>query len=103
MEMNIDDYIEMYNEIIGKVEDKEVAFIILQELGKDRRGREAKRTNDPRATKKQIDYLKLMGVSFSAGISKVEASALIDHAKNQQENEADAGLVKHTKRLHDSE
>lgn len=86
----IEGYINTFNAINEKVKDKNVAIAIMQEMGKDRRGREmAELQQMPRrsmkASYKQIAFLKGLGISFDeATLTKGEASALIEQAKAQQ-------------------
>jgi len=88
--MNADEYIKLYREIklgvidIGVTEPElntQVSIAILQEIGKDNRvkatGKEHEKKEEP-ATEKQIKFLRDLGISFKEGITKKEASALID-------------------------
>lgn len=81
-------YFELYEKILGEVEDKDVALIVLQEMGKDKRCdrlKEARNQNLMQyATAKQIAFLKSFGVNAPEKITKKEASALIEQAKMQQ-------------------
>ena len=75
-------YIELYDEIREKTESDSAAVAILQEMGKDRRSnqiREEKATvNHERATEKQKRFMKWLGISFPEGVTKKEASILLD-------------------------
>jgi len=89
--METTNYVELYNTISEMVQDKDVAIAILQEIGKDRRGKQiAEMQQPPRqqmATGKQISFLKSLGVTFDINtLTKKEASALIEQAKAKQQN-----------------
>ena len=75
-------YIELYDEIREKTDSDSAAVAILQEMGKDHRSnqiREEKATvNHEVATDKQKRFMKRLGISCPAGVTKKEASALID-------------------------
>lgn len=63
----------------------EVAGLILQELGKDRRAEMLKARlngNEQKPTVKQLRYLERLGIDVPEGITKREASRLIDEARN---------------------
>jgi hypothetical protein len=85
--MEVDGYIGSFKNILAKlynVENREVvAMTILQEISKDRRMEEIKaerNNNNEPATSKQLGYLKKLGVEPEPGITKQEASKLIDEA-----------------------
>lgn len=83
--METEEYIELFESIQQKLpetKDKEtIALAIMQELAKDRRMEEIKANgNGSKPTPKQIAYLKRLGVKTSEGITKQEASKLIDEA-----------------------
>ena len=78
----LDSYTELYDEIREKTESDSAAVAILQEMGKDRRSaqiREEKTTvNHEPATEKQKRFMKRLGMNIPAGVTKKEASALLD-------------------------
>ncbi len=78
----LESYVEVYDEIREKTESDSAAVAILQEMGKDQRSkqiREEKATvNHEVATEKQKRFMKRLGISCPAGVTKKEASALID-------------------------
>jgi len=88
--MNVEEYIKLYREIKIRVVDigvtdpqlnAQVSIAILQEIGKDNRYKsieKGERKQEEPATEKQIKFLKDHGISFREGITKKEASALID-------------------------
>ena len=76
-------YFKVFEQLRQRVADDRLAGVILQEIAKDLRmdrieqGRNSNGKDAP-ATTKQIAYLKSLGVKAQAGISKREASQLID-------------------------
>ena len=84
-----DFYLGVYQDLLQKVGDSEVASTILKEIGKDSRVEQmskggltevksnGKFENAP-ATEKQLAFLERLGVPFEAGITKKVASSLID-------------------------
>jgi len=80
-----------FRAVMDEVHDKEVAVVILDQLGKDRRvaamekrnGFGSNSSSDESATEKQLQYMEKLGLDVQPGISKREASALIDQAKEQ--------------------
>lgn len=99
--MEIEEYRKAYEEIFSKVGDKDVALALLNHVAKDRRtvvindkkgGNGSSNGNghsngffqtDEPATPKQIGYLKVNNIQFKDGITKDEASRLIDEAKRK--------------------
>ena len=81
-EEKIDRYIELYDEVREKTDTDSAAVAILQEMGKDRRSkhiREEKATaNYEPATEKQRRFMKRLGISIPAAVTKKEASILLD-------------------------
>ena len=77
-------YLSLFEQLRHKVSDERLAGILLQEIAKDLRmdrieqSRNGNGTEAP-ATAKQIAYLKSLGVQARPGLSKSEASQLIDH------------------------
>jgi len=78
----IDEYTSLLEQIKEKVNNENEAVAVLQEIGKDLRtvfiqtGQDT--NNDSLATKKQIGYLKRLGVEIPEGLTKKDASRLID-------------------------
>lgn len=67
----------------------EVSIAILQEAGKDRRTPAGLSGNGSQpATDKQKAYLKSLGIEYKDDITKAEASALIDKARNTGNSDA---------------
>lgn len=101
MQTKLDFYLDAYGAARDRVGDDLVAVAVMQEIAKDRRmvrisqerngsygngngnGHDDNGSGDGPATKKQINYLKRLNVEFPEGISKKEASALIDEAKEE--------------------
>lgn len=89
--MGVEEYIAEFDDIMEKLNcdaDKkvDVAIAIMGELAKDRRMQEIreerKRNNEKSATQKQIAFLENLGVEVKEGLTKKEASKLIDEALN---------------------
>ena len=87
----LDKYVKLYSELQSQGLSEEVVIAMLQEVGKDSRvermqagnGQRAGNENGVRngdmpATEKQLGYLKKLGVEVSAGLTKRQASELID-------------------------
>ena len=96
-------YLKLLDSIKARVEDERTAVVILQELNKDRRMasiREERQNGnghssanseqeDQPATEKQLAYLRKLGASPSEGLTKHQASKLIDEAL-EKESEQDS-------------
>ena len=81
----LDQYLDLYDEIKQKVRgDERAALMMLQELTKDRRMEEIREErelkNGEPVTSKQLEYLKVLGVEITPGLTKKQASILIDNA-----------------------
>ena len=81
-EDKVDSYIELYDSIREKCESDSAAIAIFQEAGKDRRSEqireERENKNHEPATDKQKRFMKSLGIDFPVGVTKKEASALLD-------------------------
>jgi hypothetical protein len=109
--MEIEDMIEQFTHIFYELKERDdmipetavqTAQVILQEAGKDRRAamfQDSRATNgfgnrytsrrhngDIPATKKQKNALNNFGIDFREGISKADASELLDKAFEQLDN-----------------
>ena len=77
-------YLNMFEQIRKKVTDVQLATVIMQEIAKDRRQRHIEERRQPNgdgpASESQLAYLRKLGVSIPANITKREASRLIDEA-----------------------
>lgn len=86
--MEIDNYINVFNQIKSKVNNELVASVILAEIGKDRRCEKIKEAREQPlsqlASFKQIAFLKSLGVNVPDKLTKKEASVLIEQARMQQ-------------------
>ena len=93
--MNVETYIQTYEQIKASVKNDEVAAVILNQIGKDARTavmagsgavedrpRRVVRGDEP-ATDKQKGYLEKLGVGFENGVTRKEASELIEQAKSR--------------------
>lgn len=86
----LESYLAMYEKIKAKVGDEHAARTILGELAKDRRAREIRAEREAQngkpATSKQIEYLRDLGVEVSEGLTKAEASKMIDNVLAEEKN-----------------
>jgi hypothetical protein len=80
----VEEYLKLFNELKERLGEEGVARAILSEVAKDRRMDEIRSEQEAKngkpATAKQLAFLKHLGVSFKKGITKREASRLIDEA-----------------------
>lgn len=88
--MEANGYVELFENVKAKVGSDEVALAIVEQVGKDERVErmqsgsghasraESGVVSDQPATEKQLGYLKKLGVEFGEGLTKQQASALID-------------------------
>ena len=85
IEQDIETYVRLLERIGEKVDSSSEAIAILEQIGKDRRTKFIQhgmnQESDAPATDKQLKYLERLGVEFSDGITKQEASALIEENK----------------------
>ncbi len=85
VEKRFETYLGLYGGILGKVNSPEVALGILQECARDRRMQEIRqekeRGNGDAATERQIAFLRDLGVEVEPGLTKRQASQLIDEAR----------------------
>jgi hypothetical protein len=87
------EYLELYKEIRAKTQDERAAWTILQEVSKDmrmsqiREERQNGNGNSQVATPKQLQYLEKLGVETRPGLTKQQASALIDEAIAKESEE----------------
>ncbi len=93
MEMNerLEEYLGLFETVKARVGDEQVACEIVNQVGKDSRceklqgsqrsfGGSSGDGNETPATNKQIGYLKRLGVMVPEGVTKYQASELIDQA-----------------------
>ena len=89
IQTKVDNYLEILNEIKAKVSDEGSAVRILSEVAKDVRmeqiREERESMNGEPATTKQLQYLKTLGVQVNPGLTKRQASRLIDNAAMGQD------------------
>ena len=89
----VEEYLEVYEQVNTVVKSAEVAAAIIEQIGKDTRcewlmaaersnGNGQSNGNEP-ATEKQLGFLKALKVDVSAGLSKAEASRMIDEAQGK--------------------
>ena len=82
-------YLALFDEIKRRTGgDERVAQIVLAEVAKDRRMEEIKEEREARngepVTTKQVEYLKNLGVPVTPGLTKKQASILIDNALDKE-------------------
>lgn len=82
IEGKLEGYLELFEEIKGRVKDDILARTILSEVSKDRRmeqiREEREMKNGEPATTRQLQFMKKLGIEIPAGVTKQQASALID-------------------------
>ena len=89
MDGKIEEYISLYNAIHKHTKDINMTIAILTEIRKDMRSAEMQKnrfapTGAFPATEGQISYLKWLGIEAADGITRQEASKLIDEAKTKK-------------------
>ena len=89
MVAKVEKYLGLFQEIRGRIEDPAVARTILTEVSKDRRMEEIREEKEMRngepATTRQLEYLRNLGVQVKPGLTKKQASLLIDEALEKEE------------------
>ena len=85
----LDKYLELLNKIKEKVKNEQTAGILLSEIAKDKRREQVNQKgvfngNAP-ATEKQKAYLNNLGAAVPEGLTRQQASTLIDNAKAEQQ------------------
>ena len=95
---SVEKYIALYQEIKRRTNDDGAAQAILAEAAKDSRMLEIREergfNNGDGATENQIRYLKRLGVEVTSGLSKNEASRLIDNALKPKEKKIQAEVMR---------
>ena len=78
----LEKYLELFQEIRGKVDDERTALTLLQEVSKDRRMEQIKEEREMKngepATTRQLQFMKKLGIEIPPGVTKKQASMLID-------------------------
>jgi len=81
------DYLELFDAIKTRISSEQIAVAVLQEIAKDvRRDRRAEEHDTGKsepATEKQKQFMKKLGIKFPAGVTKQEASLMIDEKREQ--------------------
>ena len=87
IQMKVDFYADAFEKANAKLGNAELASLIVQQIGKDLRTAQIQGTsgnsgngNGTQATPKQLAYLERLGVDVPAGVTKKQASELIDGA-----------------------
>jgi len=89
MEEKISYYVSTLDKIKQKVSDPQISVAILKEIAKDRRmekiqsERSKDTSGDIPATKKQIGFLRDLGIEIQPGLTKKQASDLISGARGK--------------------
>ena len=82
IENKLEGYFELFEEIKGRVKDDILARAILCEVSKDRRMEQIREEreikNGEQATARQLQFMKKLGIEIQPGITKQQASSLID-------------------------
>ncbi len=91
IQAQVDFYADAFEKANAKLGNAELASLIVQQIGKDLRtaqiqggsGNSGNSNGDVPATPKQLAYLQRLGINVPAGLSKQQASELIDKALGQ--------------------
>ena len=98
-EKTVEQYLTLLGKIKARTGDDRTALTILQEVSKDMRmaqvreerengyGHGSNQSDDAEATERQCAYLRRLGVEIPEGLTKKEASALIDEALAKESDE----------------
>jgi len=81
MQGKLEEYFELLDEVKGKVQDDVTAGRIVSEIAKDMRMeqiREERENKAQPATAKQLQFMKNLKIEIPDGVTKAEASRLID-------------------------
>jgi len=82
IQAKLDKYLDLFEELKQKTNDERTALTLLQEVSKDRRMEEMREEREAKngepATTKQMNYMKKLAINIPQGITKKEASKLID-------------------------
>jgi len=77
-------YLGLFEEVKNRVGDDRIAMSIVQEVSKDRRMDEMREERESKngepATVRQLQFMKSLGVEATPGLTKKQASGLIDEA-----------------------
>ena len=78
---NIEGYLDLLNALKERTDNEATALFLLQEIAKDARTQSVNgRQESKLATPKQREFLDRLQVEFDPGITKAQASQLIDTA-----------------------
>lgn len=82
-------YMQLFNEIETETGDAKTARALLAEIAKDMRIADMQRTRQPKnnmpATQSQVNYLKYLGATIPQGMTRAQASKLIDSTKTMKD------------------
>jgi hypothetical protein len=91
MDSKVTEYVELFEATKMQVGNEEIALALVEQIGKDRRveamtsrtGFGQQSSGDMPATEKQLSFMRRLGVEITPGMTKREASELIDSARSQ--------------------
>ena len=90
IQAKLEAYLELFQEIKSRVGDEILARAILSEVSKDRRMEQIREEREMRngepATTRQLQFMKELGIKIRAGITKKQASMLIDEELGTNSN-----------------
>jgi hypothetical protein len=90
IQRKIDGYMRLFDEIKTATGDDDTARVMLGEIAKDIRMAQRRQDGSPNgddpASERQIAYLKMLGVPVPEGLTRRQASGLIDAAKAEPES-----------------
>ena len=93
VQTKINEYALLIEQIRNRLGDDADTLAVLQEIGKDIRANNIQQTksynSDYPATENQIAYLKRLGSKIPEGLTKRQASKMIDDFKNPSEESED--------------
>ena len=86
MQAKLDEYLELLDEVKEKVQDDVTVGRIVSEIAKDMRMeqiREERQNHVEPATEKQLRFMKKLRIDIPDGVTKAEASRLLDEAMDK--------------------
>jgi hypothetical protein len=92
VQTKISEYFDLIEAISEQIDNPEIAMVVLQELRKDMRTEEMRQSRDHAptgnfpATENQIAYMARLGINAPEGVTKQQASELIDRARAKKES-----------------
>ena len=90
-QQELEKYVDLYQQVRSTVTDAAAAAEIVNQIGKESRmhrmmngrspGRSVSSGGDQPASERQLGYLQSLGIKVESGLTKQQASALIDEAQ----------------------